>query len=434
MAKYCNVTSGNDGNDGSTWALAKLTPAGLASVLAASEYGFIQGTIHTQASTLTLSFAGRPQTPNIVIGVAIGTTNEPPVLSDLAVTKPIIETTGNSDINFGANSAVTMFNTELIAGDNINTGNNSILTFLTCVLKLADDFWCNDESIIKVIDSEFRPANSFVNVTVNDEASFEMIGGTIILDGATPAKLVGTTEGLVSFNGVDMTDTSSMALASSGMKSHLKIYNCGISATVVLYETTANVLSSVEIVAGDSLTTRSDAASIRDYMYEDAFGTIDADFVQIRTGGASDEASGEFSYAMTPNANATLESSNATLKSPEIAVWVIAGSQTLTIYIANDGGVDYNEDEVWIEMLTPNANDQANHELNFFPGDARLFPSTTPITDDTTSVWGGTAANRQKLAIAVNPGFEGEARVRLHLAKRQATPDTLFLSPKIIVS
>ncbi len=117
-----------------------------------------------------------------------------------------------------------------------------------------------------------------------------------------------------------------------------------------------------------------------------------------------------------------------------MSVWVAAGSQTLTIYISNDTGTDYNEDEVWCEFYTPDAGDTAQHDQTFDADGARLFPSSTAVTDD-GSTWGGDGAgNGQRMSTTVTTGFEGWAYARLHLAKRQATPDTLFLDPKIGVA
>ena len=138
---------------------------------------------------------------------------------------------------------------------------------------------------------------------------------------------------------------------------------------------------------------------------------------------------------MTPTASATLEGSSANLKSPPMAVWLDGGANTLTVYFCNDSAsTDYNEDEVWIEWFTPDAGDTAQHDQTFTPADPRLFTSSTAITDDTGSTWGTGGNNHQKLSITVTTGFEGWAYARLHLAKRSATPDTLFLDPKIEVS
>ena len=106
----------------------------------------------------------------------------------------------------------------------------------------------------------------------------------------------------------------------------------------------------------------------------------------------------------------------------------------LTIKIANDGAGDLNEDQVYIEAYTPDAGDTAQYDQSFFPGDARLFASSTTITDDTGSTWGGSAANHQELSVTNTHGYEGEAYVRLHYLQRSATPDTLFLDPEPVVS
>ena len=182
-------------------------------------------------------------------------------------------------------------------------------------------------------------------------------------------------------------------------------------------------------------TSQAVGSSIQNYQYSDAFGSIVNESTIVRTGGADDDATGLFSYAMTPNASATLEGSGANLASSWMSVWVAGGATTLTVYIANSSAsTDYNQDEAWVEFYTPDAGDTAQHDQTFFPAGARLLDSSTAITDDTGSTWGTGGNNHQKFSATVTTGFEGFAYARLHLAKREASPTTLYLDPAIAVT
>jgi len=261
----------------------------------------------------------------------------------------------------------------------------------------------------------------------------DVIGGSYTFTSA--ASLVwSASEGQVKFTGVDLSGLTA-AIAVSGSHSEVVIANCKMPSTITKFSATPTTTkSSVTLIASDDSSSIGATSSIQSYEYENAHGTTDIELTAVRTGGADDGASGQFAYAMTPHANAVLEGSGANLSSPWMSVWVIAGSQTFTIYIANDSAsTDYNEDEVWCEFYTPDAGDTAQHDQNFDPGNERLFANSTAVTDDIGSTWGTGANNHQKMSVTVTTGFEGWAYARLHLAKRQATPDTLFLDPKIEV-
>jgi len=430
---YMDTDTGSDSDNGTTWALAKLTLEGLLAVMSAGDRGFIQGSAtDTAASTRNFVHSGTPQNPCTIVGVADGTTNEPPVVSDLASTLPFIEVTGaGNDIELHGGLVINNLKFDTPDRYYFNDINDS-LEFNSCYLVL-------NGLMTGTGQAEVVFNNSTVEIIVGYLGTqMYFNGGAIIFTGADQIVVGYSGTGTFEFNGVDLSQGTtglSYIQDGNGAGATIKLRNCKMPATYSLSVTQLDICTtSIELIGCSDTSSQAIDSSIQDYEYADFWGTVDSETTIVRTGGANDNASGLFSYAMTPHANTTLESSNATLKSPWMSTWVQAGTQTLTVYVCNDGGVDYNEDEMWVEWLVPDTNDTAQHDLTFSSGNSRLFPSSTANTDDSDSTWGGTGANGQKFELAVNPGFQGEARARLHVAKRQATPDTVYLDPRIAVS
>ncbi len=430
---YMDTDAGSDSDNGTTWALAKLTLEGLLAVMSAGDRGFIQGSAtDTAAASRTFTSPGTITNPCILIGVVDGTSNEPPVLSDIAVTLPKIDCTGlANDITLVGFTA--WINLYLSISDKLIGTIGITFKMINGKLSLTDETATASNVSWRIILE-----NTILETSATTGrfalGSVLMTGGSL-LSTVSASVIDNTGQCTKVFTGVDFSAIGTTPfINSTGGQNQVTIKNCKLPSVFNKFGSAPTGGATIEVIASSDTTSQAADSSIQDYEYEDAHGTIDAEFTAVRTGGADDGASGAFAYAMTPSANGTLESSSAALKSPWMSVWVAAGSQTLTIYISNDAGTDYNEDEVRCEFYTPDAGDTAQHDQSFDPAGARLFPSTTAVTDD-ASTWGGDGAgNGQRMSTTATIGFEGWAYARLHLAKRQATPDTLFLDPKIGVS
>ena len=433
---YMDTDAGSDANAGTTWALAKLTLEGLLAVMVAGDIGVIQGAaVDTSAVNRTLTSPGTVLNPCKIIGVVDGTTNEGSAIapSDLAVIFPIIEASGTTTITLVG--ATNYLNIEIkTTGGDIRCTTASSISFTTGRITMGLELDINIEALIRFDSIIFNATTTNDRIRgAGGSAEFYKCSWELT---AINHILRTDSSGYFEFISCDLSTIPSGGLILSGnVLCKVKVINCKMPSTAYSLGTAfPNNEGYVEIIQSNSVSSVAIGDSIQDYAYEDAFGSIDADFVAIRTGGADDGASGAFAYAMTPKADATLEGSNATLRSLWMSVWLAGGANTLTVYIANDGAVDYLEDEAWVEFYTPDAGDTAQHDQAFDPADERLLDSTTTITDDAVSVWGGTAANGQKFSATVTTGFEGFAYARLHVAKRQATPDTVFLDPVIVVT
>ncbi|MCK5609424.1 hypothetical protein KAR91_46555 [Candidatus Pacearchaeota archaeon] len=433
---YKDTDTGNDGDNGTTWALAKATEEGLLGVMSAGDNGWGQGAAaDTAASSRTFTSPGTTTNPCKITGVVDGTTNEPPVLADIAVTLPVIQTTASGAMIIGG--SVQYNNIEFDSNNDFRCGTSTNQSFVNCKISYQVEFDCNAAGRVTLENTDMDPKQSTSRIRgFNANVIFRMKGGSFLAAGGVDILRTSAT-GNYKFIGVDMTNLTG-DIQNGTLNSTVLVSNCKIPSTLGLISGGAvnNPVTSITVVGSSDDTSVGATSSIQDYQYEDLYGTIDVELTAVRTGGADDDASGAFSYAMTPKANATLESTQATLRSPWIGpMWAEAGSSTATVYVANDGGVDYNEDEMWTEFYTIDVGDTAQHDQTFDPADARLFASSTAITDDAVSTWGGSAANGQKMSSgALTYGFEGPIYARVHVAKRDATPDTVFVDPLIEVT
>jgi len=434
---YQDTDGGSDANDGTTWALAKLTLEGLLAVMSAGDTGFIQGAAtDTAASSRTFTSPGTIGNPCKLIGVVDGTTNTGTsvVVADLAVTLPVVSNSGAaSDLTFVGSSDYC--NIKFISADFINTPQLNFITITNGHMAWADRIAGGADGKLRLINSVLEPTTTAAALTPAASSEISIDGGSFLFTAAAPV-VRSSADGFVNIKGCDLGGLTSSIVGGNGDNARVKLNNCKMPASFSIYATAHDTLAGfAELVGCSNASSVAATDSIQDYQYEDAYGTIDLETTAVRTGGADDDATGAFSYAMTPAANATLESSGATLKSPWMSVWVDGGSNTLTVYIANDSAsTDYLLDEAWVEFYTPDEGDTAQYDQTFDAGDARLLDSTTAITDDTGSTWGTGANNHQQFSATVTTGYTGWAYARLHLAKRSATPDTLFLDPRIIVS
>lgn len=430
-----SLGAGSDASDGLTWATAKLTIEGLLAAMSAGDVGIRQGTTtDTASSSRTFTSPGTITNPCKLIGVVDGTTNTGVnvVAADLAVTLPKIDCTGSaSDITFAGSASYS--NIHLQASDKFIFPSPAENSFINSKISATDDLsGLSQNSRVVLINTDFE------TLAANSSWIFgqlEWNGGTLIQTVASPIIDTQNGGGRKTFTGVDFSALGTTAfMGGGGGENNVYLKNCKTPSVFNLFGSTVAGSGSIEVIASSDTSSVGATDSIQDYMYEDAHGTIDLELTAVRTGGADDDASGAFSYAMSPTASATLESSGATLKSPWMDVWIDGGATTLTVYIANDGASDLNLDEAWCEFYTPDVGDTAQYDQTFDAGDARLLDSTTAITDDTGSTWGAGGDNNQKFSVTVTTGYTGVAYARVHIAKRSATPDTYFIDPRIEVS
>lgn len=240
--------------------------------------------------------------------------------------------------------------------------------------------------------------------------------------------------GHLRFIGSDFTglSTTLINLASVGA-SEIIFKNCSLHASVALTTGTPNGRYRLEFHGCSSVTGKS-SGSILDLDISTNAGDMLEETTAVRTGGANDGAAGAHSWAMTPNVNDTRDNYYS-LESSWITGWIEGDgtSKTLTIFIANSGAADYNDDDVWLEAMYPS--DAGTSQHTQLTNQMDLLGTPTAVTDDTGSTWGTGGNNHQKLQLTIAPDYEGAIYCRVHFAKNfSSSPETLYVDPKLDIA
>lgn len=157
------------------------------------------------------------------------------------------------------------------------------------------------------------------------------------------------------------------------------------------------------------------AALLNPVQIYDRCGTVKAVTSRYRTGGADDGSQANaYSWEMAADADAL--DFSAQLHTPEITRWVGTGSQTVTIYVAS--GVTLQDDEVWIEVMSPSEAGSPTAQATRRTTRAAALASPANLTTDGSSTWNGSGVGTKQYAqVTINPTVAGVLTVRVFLAK-----------------
>ena len=441
-----------------TWATAAQTLDTISAIpWVAGDVAYCQGAAaDSAAGTRTIGAIESTTTVTRIIGVKNGTTNAPPVSSDLCA-----RAGADHYVYQSTDNKVTISGTYHIHGFKLisNTGEDIELTPAVagsaseCIFQPADDLWLYNRSFhYELINCEidFSSGSSTSQLYCRGgkySTVVKMIGGVVTFHATQSALFHNDAAADCSLIGVDLSGQPSGCDVHAGGTAGgdgITLINCSMGATYSVFSSIPSQVTVgkqiVRLIGCNSTSTLANDATYQDYEEGSQVGTIDNSVI-TRSGGASDQTTantdGAFSYAMVATASAVLEGTNLAVDSPWLRVWVAGGSAiTLTVYIANSSAsTDYQEDEVRCVFLTPSAGDTSKHDFNPDPPNIDFFGgSTTAITDDTGSAWDTGANNHQKFSTTVTPGYTGWAYARVTLAKREASPTILYLDPRIIVT
>jgi hypothetical protein len=402
----------------------------------------------TAATARTITTAGTNFNPTRIIGVKSGTTNTGSgvTTSDLAVRsgdQPVFEVTGASLNDATINGSAVFFGVKFIIDRRFfpSTTHNQIFGFYQCHFENTEIRVGDWNQRVEYYDCEFT------SVQLNGQGSGNRYVHGGIWNG-TQSYICGrlNTTNKLFFIGVDFSGaTISTAFADNGnMRTSLEVKNCKLPTSMTwLGDATPDTPEGYLMAIGcsDNTAAKGSGTSYQNYYYADIGGVIENEATVVRTSGATDGATGTFSYKMTPHANQSIACTLADIKSPWLRVWVAGGvSTTLTVYTVHDDagtiGRDLYETELWVEWWTPDADDDANHDYTFEGFTDFFLDGTTTAagTDDTASTWATYNTYKRSFSTTVTPGFEGWAYARVHLAQASATPVTLYVDPKIEVS
>jgi hypothetical protein len=171
------------------------------------------------------------------------------------------------------------------------------------------------------------------------------------------------------------------------------------------------------------------AALLQPVKQADLCGTIGASTSRYRTGGADDGSQANaHSWEIISNASAGVMA--ASIASPPITRWVAAGSQALKVYVASGGTL--NDDEFWIEVLSPSEAGTPTPQGTFRSTRAAMLASPAALTTDGSSTWNGSGVGTKQCAsVTIAPTVAGPVTIRVHLAKASTT---VYVDPVIEVA
>ncbi len=447
-----DLATGND--DGTTWehAYQSLLSA-LDGSAVSGDNVWAKGT-ETDASAARILVGGTTiGHPIRVFGVKAATTNEPPVQSDLIPGWRTGEsrTEANLAYNDGAlpSYALTSVSNDLditgqfyfyaiqiASGDNLEAGggDQSHLVFEECRLT-ADQYRpaasANNQTWI-LVNSHLDHFLNQVMFLGADNSYFAMRGGKYTQaanGGVLSLGLIANELQTIKFIGVDFSGgahTFFITAAGEG-NPQLSFQNCQLHASTVLFSGVRSLSNYEMWLYQCTNVTGKSSGTIQNYDYGSDAGDITQETTAVRTNGAND-GGGLWSFAFTPQVDGTRDQYYG-LVGPEMYFEVTAGtSKTITVYIANSGAADYNNDDVWLEVIYPSEIGTAQYSNETVQMD--LLGTPAAVTDDTDSTWGTGGNNPQKLVATVNPDYAGLAYCRVVFAKNfGSSPETLYVDP-----
>lgn len=155
-------------------------------------------------------------------------------------------------------------------------------------------------------------------------------------------------------------------------------------------------------------------------------GTVKALTSRYRTSGADDGSQANaHSWEMASNASAG--AFTTPLFSPPITRWVGTGSQTIKVYVAS--GVTLNNDEFWIEVISPSEAGTPTPLAKYRSTRCTALATPVALTTDGSSTWNGSGVGtKQYIAVTIAPTVTGPVTIRCYLAKASTT---IYVDPRI---
>lgn len=435
---YVRSTDGLDGDNGTTWALAKATLTGAAAIAVAGDKVYVsQVHAETSAAAISLAWAGTIASPIFVICGNDGAA--PPTA---LATTATVTTTGVSSINLNATDSkvVYYYGISFFMGTGAGTCSftTSIgpgrTTFDKCALRVvntsgnAQTMGDSQRSITTMIDTDLRFGATGQNLYV--PGVLRWLGGSLLAGGTTPTFLAQVDNlSRVYLDNVDLSNaatTLNLFVVDGGNRqnavvacSRMKMPSSwtGDVVSQLLGATANNNGSLYELFSSDSAATN--------YRYRRAaeFGDIYDETTIVRTtpAGASDGTT-PLSWKMVSNANA--EYPMFPLYSQEFSLgWneSTGSALTATIDIVHDSVTALKDNEVWLEV---NHLGTSGSPLGVWTTNRVALLATAANQTTSTSAWtttGMSNPNKQKLQVTFTPQLKGPVIGRVAVAKASYT-------------
>ncbi len=437
---FLRSTDGNDGDDGSTWALAKATIA--AAVTAAGAGGLVyMSQVHaeTSGSAINILSPGLPASPVRII--CANDAAEPPTAR--ATTGTVTTTGTGSGGAIGFAGCAYYYGVTFDGNDDITIGNSSTvenwLKYDTCKFDQGGGVSTDqiiigtnsgnvDTALYEFFDCDFVFSSTLQELTVQS-GYIRFQGGSMAATGTVPDQLF-LPQGIwvdVLLTGVDLSafvSGDSLVNVSAAKPSQFRFVDCKLGASVTLTTGTIAGQGGVRV----EMTNSDSGDTVTRYERSTYQGTEKSDtaiFLNASDGSTS------FSRQMVTGANAKTES-------PMESQWCEVQNtdltqQTITVEIVHDNATDLTDIQCWLELEFMGT---SGFPLGVFVSD-RLddFIFGTP-TDQPASLvtWTGTGGctneNKQKLEITFTALEIGPLRYRVMLADPSKT---LFFDPDATV-
>lgn len=450
--------SGSDSNTGTGWGDAFLThTAAVARAgAAAGDRYFLRGStgFSESASTLTITSNGTAGTVDQIFAVKDGTTNFPPINSDLVTDRnhsdiAVFTSTGNTTLTIDPNTY--LYGASIKCGGTLDTDSEGLRILEECLIEWgigagSGKQWllgANDiEQLVRLVNCDIIWEAAANTMELERSGNFEWLGGSLDTTAALPNAMIGGA-GRILIRGVDLSTLGSTnELFSKNItfagQVDLSVEHCKIGANFTL--TTGTIPSGARLAQLNCVNdaTLGTGDSVQQYRVETAAGIIE-NSTKTRTGGATDGATGLYSVSMALNGDQTQENIQA-CETDELIAWVAGDgtAKTVTVYVVREGAASQpaalQNDEVWMEVWYPSSvagTDQSMYE--YTSTRCVLLGTPTDLTTD-TSTWSGTGANqrKQKLSASVSPDYEGKILVKVFYGKRISSPgadDVLYVDP-----
>ncbi len=396
------------------------------------------------AGTVTFAFAaGTELQPIRVISTNTG--------SDAYQAGASIAITGvENDLNISTGASVWYGVTLTVADNLFFIAEATTHRFVDCVIVVADLLLVMNANWITLefVDSALSSADATANEMRLSSATTSLIirGGSVTMGSAgsgLPIFVIGAGD---SGNHITVEDcdlsgcTSDLVLVSfnTGHDNRVIFRRCKLPSAYTLPATPTAKRNRIEVESCSGGTSTKPFLGVGgvdggNAMWRDIKGDVRTATAQHRNGGASDGVN-DYSWEMTANANVSYFSP---LESPSIVYWAEPGSQTVTIYTANDA--DLNDNELWMVVEHPDTATPANPD-HIVLSNTKPNPLATPgaVARDAGSTWDGAgtgtdgAAGQQKLvSSSFNPVEAGPVIIRVYLAKASTT---MYVDPKPAVA
>lgn len=443
---YLRSSDGSDGDNGTTWALAKATLTGVLAIATAADRIFVDSA-HVEvlgASTIYTC----PETPGLqILSVDDTGSPEPPVESDLEVMTGGWSHSG--DFFFSLQGSFYSYGLSFIAGDGGDDSNSFVILGGSAAID-ASQIW--EKYVWGTLSTHVSGGVYISSTGGNNEANrFLFIDGTIsfaattqtiraregqilfrgltLAGAATPATLFGSAASWDAVVVVEASDLSSPSWSNvlartDGSGVIVTLRNCKIPAGISL------ITGIIDSWAAARATLENCDSADTNYRYASATneGDVTSETTVIRTGGASDGAQG-LSYKMATTANPTFATP---LESPEIVLWneTVGSSITVTVQIVTDN-VTLQDDEIWLEVQYLGT---SGFPKSTIISDRMTNALSTPANQaSATEEWAGALGveTDQALSVSFQPEEIGFIHAKVMLAKPS---QTTYIDPKLTVT